>query len=178
MKAGFQLPRTYYDIDGPIILLTFAHGSPGATPIPHHRMESDVTKPARHKRIPKIRKILVANRGEIAIRVCRAGTELGLRTVAIYSREDRFALHRFKADESYLVDIFVQAYDRAGLLRDITGVLANEKINMLGVNTATDKQDGMARMSLSLEITDIRQLSRVLTQIGQLPNVVEARRKI
>lgn len=62
-----------------------------------------MTKPPRHKRIPKIKKLLVANRGEIAIRVCRAGTELGLTTVALYSREDRFALHRFKADESYLV---------------------------------------------------------------------------
>jgi pyruvate carboxylase len=51
----------------------------------------------------KIRKLLVANRGEIAIRVFRAATELGLRTVAIYSREDRFALHRFKADEAYQV---------------------------------------------------------------------------
>ena len=52
---------------------------------------------------PAIRSILVANRGEIAIRVMRAATEMGLRTVAIYSSEDRFALHRFKADESYLV---------------------------------------------------------------------------
>ncbi len=50
-----------------------------------------------------IRSILVANRGEIAIRVMRAATELGLRTVAIYSREDRFSLHRTKADEAYLV---------------------------------------------------------------------------
>ena len=50
-----------------------------------------------------IRKLLAANRGEIAIRVCRAATESGLRTVAIYSQEDRFALHRFKADESYHV---------------------------------------------------------------------------
>lgn len=82
------------------------------------------------------------------------------------------------AEESYLTDIHVLAYDRAGLLRDITSVLANEKINLLGANTATDKQDGMARMSLSLEITDIRQLSRILTQIGQLPNVIEARRKV
>ena len=81
-------------------------------------------------------------------------------------------------EESYLTDIHVLAYDRAGLLRDITGVLANEKINLLGANTATDKQDGMARMSLSIEIRDIRQLSRILTQIGQLPNVVEARRKV
>ena len=50
-----------------------------------------------------IKKLLVANRSEISIRVMRAATELGISTVAIYSREDRFALHRYKADESYLV---------------------------------------------------------------------------
>ncbi len=47
--------------------------------------------------------LMAANRGEIAIRVFRAATEMGIRTVAIYSTEDRFSLHRFKADESYLV---------------------------------------------------------------------------
>jgi len=47
--------------------------------------------------------LLIANRGEIAIRVMRAATELGIRTIAIYSQEDRFSLHRTKADESYLV---------------------------------------------------------------------------
>ncbi|MEO0318236.1 MAG: hypothetical protein RL404_1913 [Pseudomonadota bacterium] len=51
----------------------------------------------------RIQKLLVANRSEIAIRVMRAATELGIRTVSIYAAEDRFALHRFKADESYLV---------------------------------------------------------------------------
>ena len=51
----------------------------------------------------RIRSILVANRSEIAIRVMRAASELGIRTVGIYSAEDRFALHRTKADESYLV---------------------------------------------------------------------------
>jgi len=51
----------------------------------------------------KIQSLLVANRSEIAIRVMRAAAELGIRTVSIYSHEDRFALHRFKADESYLV---------------------------------------------------------------------------
>ncbi|MCC3859722.1 pyruvate carboxylase [Pseudemcibacter aquimaris] len=51
----------------------------------------------------RIKKILIANRGEIAIRIMRGATELGIKTVAIYSHEDRLALHRFKADESYLV---------------------------------------------------------------------------
>jgi pyruvate carboxylase len=50
-----------------------------------------------------IRSLLIANRSEIAIRVMRAAAELDVRTVAIYSNEDRLALHRFKADESYLV---------------------------------------------------------------------------
>jgi pyruvate carboxylase len=60
-----------------------------------------------------IRKLMAANRSEIAIRIFRAATELGLRTVAIYSLEDRFALHRFKADEAYQVgrgDEPVRAY--------------------------------------------------------------------
>ncbi len=51
----------------------------------------------------QFRKLLVANRGEIAIRVFRSAHELGIRTVAIYSHEDRFAIHRLKADEAYQV---------------------------------------------------------------------------
>jgi pyruvate carboxylase len=51
----------------------------------------------------KISKLLIANRGEIAIRVMRAAAELDIESVAIYSQEDRFALHRFKVDEAYLV---------------------------------------------------------------------------
>ena len=50
-----------------------------------------------------IKKILIANRGEIAIRVMRAAAELDIESVAIYSQEDRFSLHRFKVDESWLV---------------------------------------------------------------------------
>ena len=53
--------------------------------------------------MPLIKRLLTANRSEIAIRVFRTAHELGIRTVALYSHEDRYALHRFKADEAYLV---------------------------------------------------------------------------
>jgi pyruvate carboxylase len=55
--------------------------------------------------IKPFRKILVANRGEIAIRIFRAATEMGIQTVAIYSQEDRLNLHRYKADEAYLIGV-------------------------------------------------------------------------
>ncbi len=51
------------------------------------------------------KRLLVANRGEIAVRLFRAATELNIRTIAIYSYEDRFSLHRFKADEAYQIGI-------------------------------------------------------------------------
>src|SRR5215831_10434593 len=68
-----------------------------------------------------IRKLLVANRSEIAIRVFRTAHELGIRTVAIYSHEDRFALHRFKADEAYRVG---QQGEPIRSYLDIDGIVA------------------------------------------------------
>jgi pyruvate carboxylase len=53
--------------------------------------------------MPKFKKILVANRGEIAIRVMRAANEMGKRTVAVFAEEDKLGLHRFKADEAYRI---------------------------------------------------------------------------
>ncbi len=53
--------------------------------------------------VKKFKKIMAANRGEIAIRIFRACTELGINTVAIYSEQDRLSLHRYKADEAYLI---------------------------------------------------------------------------
>ena len=51
----------------------------------------------------KIKKVLVANRGEIAIRIFRACVEIGLKTVGVYTYEDRYSLHRYKSDESYQI---------------------------------------------------------------------------
>lgn len=81
-------------------------------------------------------------------------------------------------DESYPVDILVTAYDRHGLLRDITGVLADAKINVSAVNLATDKKEHLSHMTLTVEVTNIQKISQVLSKISQLPNVIEARRRL
>ncbi len=81
-------------------------------------------------------------------------------------------------DQVFPVDIRIQAYDRPGLLRDVTAVMANERINVMGVNTLTDRKDMIARMELQVEVTDIGQLSSILNKIGQLPNVLEVKRKV
>jgi pyruvate carboxylase len=77
----------------------------------------------------RIQKILIANRGEIAIRVMRAANELGIRTVAIYSREDRFSLHRTKADESYLVGEGKGPIDAYLDIRDIIRIAREAQVD-------------------------------------------------
>src|SRR4051794_17667592 len=74
-------------------------------------------------------KLMAANRSEIAIRIFRAATDLGLRTVAVYAQEDRFSIHRFKADEAYQVGAGkgpVAAY------LDIPGIVALAKETGVG----------------------------------------------
>src|SRR5450432_2213090 len=71
-----------------------------------------------------MKKLLALNRGEIAIRILRAANELKIRTVAVYSQEDRLSLHRFKADEAYLIGEGkgpVQAY------LDVEGIVSMAK---------------------------------------------------
>jgi pyruvate carboxylase len=84
-------------------------------------MDSDALTPVP---APAPRKLLAANRSEIAIRIFRAATELGLRTVAVYAQEDRFGIHRFKADEGYLVGV---GKGPVGAYLDIPGIVALAK---------------------------------------------------
>jgi pyruvate carboxylase len=70
---------------------------------------------------PSMKKVLALNRGEIAIRILRAANELGLRTVAVYSEEDRLALHRFKADEAYPIG---QGKGPVEAYLDVDGIVA------------------------------------------------------
>ena len=91
-------------------------------------------------RAPK--KLLVANRNEIAIRVFRAATELGLRTVAIYAQEDRLSIHRFKADEAYLIG---EDKGPVGAYLDIPGIIALAKEKQSGSDSSRLRFSGRER---------------------------------
>ena len=80
------------------------------------------------------------------------------------------------ASHPYPVEILVRAFDRTGLLRDITSVLANERVNVIGLHTHTDKADGVATLQLVIEVVSLAILGRVLERIARQPNVIEARR--
>ena len=78
--------------------------------------------------------------------------------------------------KTYPVDINIKAYDRSGLLRDITAMLANARIDVIAVNTRSDKQSNMAVMQLTLEITGLEALGNLLARITRLPNVLSVQR--
>jgi GTP pyrophosphokinase len=75
------------------------------------------------------------------------------------------------------VDLEVEAFDRRGLVRDVSAAVADEKISIRSMTTTTDARDHLARMQIAIDITGLPQLSRVLARIAQLPNVVSARRR-
>jgi GTP pyrophosphokinase len=79
--------------------------------------------------------------------------------------------------DEFPVDIEVQAFDRRGLVRDVSAALADEKIGIRGMTTVTDKRDNVAHMRIGIAISGLPQLSKVLTRIAQVPNVISARRK-
>jgi GTP pyrophosphokinase len=77
----------------------------------------------------------------------------------------------------YPVDIEIEAYDRSGLLRDITQVLSSSRSDVLAMNTISNKDANTATMTVTLEISSIEQLARLLAQIRNLPNIIDVRRR-
>src|ERR1700744_1847362 len=115
----------------------------------------------------KFKKLLAANRSEIAIRVFRSAHELGIRTVAIYSHEDRFALHRFKADEAYRVG---KTGEPIREYLDIPGIVALAK--EIGVDAVhpgygfLSENAAFARACAAAGITFVGPRPEVLEQLG------------
>ncbi len=83
-----------------------------------------------------------------------------------------------KTSDIYPVDIKIDAYDRHGLLRDITAYFSTEKINVLGFQTYTEKNSHEAHIQLTLEITALEQLNHILSRLKQIPNVTRAWREV
>ncbi|MEY4387388.1 MAG: hypothetical protein RLY20_2671 [Verrucomicrobiota bacterium] len=113
------------------------------------------------------KKLLAANRSEIAIRIFRAGTELGLRTVAIYAQEDRFGIHRFKADEGYVVGV---GKGPVGAYLDIPSIvaLAQEKgVDLIhpGYGFLSENPD-FAQACADAGITFVGPSPKLLTMMG------------
>ncbi len=76
----------------------------------------------------------------------------------------------------YALVVRVTANDRSGLLRDITTILANEKVNVLGVASRSDTRQQLATIDMNIEIYNLQVLGRVLGKLNQVPDVIDARR--
>jgi GTP pyrophosphokinase len=99
----------------------------------------------------------------------RLGTQHPERVIAVEWGQD--------TGQTFALDVNVLAYDRRGLVRDITAVLADAKINIHSMSTQTHEQDGIADMTIRLSVHGLTELSRALARIQGLPNVISARRK-
>lgn len=80
--------------------------------------------------------------------------------------------------DHYVVDVLIKAFDRQGLLRDITALLSHEKAHVLALQTQSNKQENTTHIKLTVEIDGLNGLSRLLTKLLQVPNVLEARRQV
>lgn len=80
--------------------------------------------------------------------------------------------------DHYVVDLLIKAFDRSNLLRDITSLLANERAHVYALQTQTNKQENTNYITLTVEIDGLNSLSRLLNKLGQVPNVIEARRQV
>lgn len=81
------------------------------------------------------------------------------------------------AETTYPVDIYVEAFDRSGLLRDLMMVMANENVNLIAANTQSDKKSNIAQISLTVEIGRLELLGKVMDKIIQIPNVTDVHRQ-
>ena len=81
------------------------------------------------------------------------------------------------SDENYAAELILQAYDRQGLLRDVSSVLADEKVSIDSIQTSTDKKRMQARMELKFFVPGLAALSSIIGKLEQLPNVTSVRRK-
>ncbi|MCW9024173.1 MAG: GTP diphosphokinase [Gammaproteobacteria bacterium] len=98
---------------------------------------------------------------------------------SISQQPERFVEVSWGNDSSknYTVDITIYAYDRKGLLKDVTTLLLNEGVNVIAINTQSHRKTHTVTMNITLEIPDLETLSKILAKASQLPNITEVKRK-
>lgn len=123
--------------------------------------------------MPQIKRLLVANRGEIAIRVFRAATELGLSTIAVYSYEDRYSLHRYKADEAYQIGPNEEPLKPYLDIEEILRIAKNQKADAIhpGYGFLSENVD-FARRCAEEGITFVGPKASIMERLG---NKVQAK---
>lgn len=82
-----------------------------------------------------------------------------------------------EGESTYPVDVYIEAYDRSGLLRDVMILLAEDDINVTAANTVTDKNHNTARLTITVEIAGLELLGRIMDKINQVPNVIDVHRQ-
>jgi GTP pyrophosphokinase len=85
---------------------------------------------------------------------------------------------RTSIERTFPVAILIDAFDRRGLVRDISGVLADEHISIEAMNTTTNASENTALVDVTVKVHGLDELSRLLSRFGSLPNVIRARRKM
>jgi GTP pyrophosphokinase len=81
-------------------------------------------------------------------------------------------------EKTYPMTIQVHAFDRKGLIKDISSMLTEERINVLEMNTRTEKKDQSVTMEMMLEVGSLELMSKLLAKLDQLPNIMSVKRKI
>jgi len=158
----------------------------------------DFKAPARERRAPKGLQVLgVGNLVTVMASCCSPVP--GDRIVGYITRTRGVSIHRHDChnamelsdreperillvnwgddtDQTFPVDVALKAFDRQGLLRDVSAAFADAGVNVLGIQSNTDAATLDVNMTITIEIADIQNLSRVLAQVVRVPNVTDARR--
>ena len=95
----------------------------------------------------------------------------------ITDRERLIEVEWGHGSETHAVDVLIQAHDRPGLVRDITQIIANERVNINNIDVITLRKDNRAELMVTMEVTDLSHLIKLMDKIEQLPNIIEVRRK-
>jgi RelA/SpoT family (p)ppGpp synthetase len=97
--------------------------------------------------------------------------------LSITDRERLIEVEWGPGSETQAVDILIRAFDRPGLVRDITQIIANEHVNINNIDVITLRKDNRAELLVTMEVTSLDHLIKLMDKIEQLPNIIEVRRK-